>query len=152
MRFSSFFSVSAGAAAFVMLATSTARAGVSVQGTPEAIRVEADKATIEEVLGALHDAYDLTYASKVPLVKQVTGVYDGPLSRVLARLLHEMNFVLSHRGKALHLVITSSVGRQATPSAAPPPSASSKPDPNPQFPPGFFPPPPPSTLSARDKK
>jgi hypothetical protein len=139
------------AAGLFMLVASIAHAGVGVQGTPEAIRVEADNATIEEVLSALHDAYDLTYASKVPLVKQVTGIYDGPLSRVLAQLLHEMNFVLSHRGKALHVVITSTVGRQPTPSAAPPPSASSKADPNPQFPPGYFPPPSTSTPSAKDK-
>jgi hypothetical protein len=135
-----------------MLVASIAHAGVSVQGTAEAIRIETEKASIEEVLGALRDRYGLTYTSKVPLLKQVSGVYNGPLSRVVATLLHDMNFVLTQQGKAVHVVITSPVGRQPTAGAPPPPATASKSEPNPQFPVGFFPPPSPSSPSARDKK
>lgn len=118
-----------------MLAASVAHAGVSVRGTAEAIRIETEKASIEEVLGALRDAYGLTFASKIPLGKQVSGTYDGPLSKVVALLLRDMNFVLTHEGKTLHVAIISTRGRQETIGAAvPPPATAGKSKSGPHFP------------------
>src|SRR5438105_1744348 len=101
-------------AGFLMLTVSVAHAGVSEQGTPEFVRIEAENASIEDVLHALSDAYGLTYRSNIPLGKQVTGTYDGPLSKVLTRVLSGSNFVLTQNGKTLQLVITSTAGSQAT--------------------------------------
>jgi len=142
--FASLLSHWARAVMVVTLAASTARAGVTVQGTVEAIRLEADNASIEEVLGALHDAQGLTYASKVPILKQVSGVYVGPLSRVLTSLLRDMNFVIAQEGKAVHVLIISRGEGRTTHSAAPLPTAAKADPVNPQFPAGFFPPPTPS--------
>src|SRR6266545_2795425 len=91
-------------AGFLILTASVAHARVSVQGTPEVVHIEAEKASIEDVLRALRDAYGLTYASNIPLGKDVSGTYDGPLSRVLSRLLYDTSFVLTHNGKTFHLV------------------------------------------------
>jgi hypothetical protein len=100
-------------ASWVMLLPSLAHAAVSVQGTPEIVHIEAHNASIEEVLRALGDAYGLSYKSNVPLGKKVSGTYDGPLSRVLARLLQESNFVLTHNGKTFQIVIISPGGPKA---------------------------------------
>jgi len=120
--------VFAGAAILLMLSASFAHAGVSVRGMADSVRIEAQNASIEEVLQTLRDSYALTYTSKVPLQKQVSGVYEGPLSRVVGLLLKDMNFVLTH-GQTLHVAITTAAGRpEKTVTAMPPPEAASKAD------------------------
>jgi len=139
-------------AGFLMLTASVAYAEVSVQGTPEALHVEAKSATVGQVLGALRDTYGLTYQSEIPLGRQVSGTYVGPLPKVLARLLEGTNFVLTHSGNNFQVVITSSAGPQPIPppSGMPFPMPELKPNPTAQLPPGFvIPPPPPPTPSAR---
>ena len=141
-----------------MLAASVGHAGVSVQGTPEAVRIEVEKASIEDVLQALHETYGLTYTSKIRLGKEISGTYDGPLSKVLALLLRGTNFVLTHSGDTLQVVIISAPGKAET--AGAPPAAhlagtGSKASPTPQWQAELsklVPPPPPApTPSARGK-
>jgi hypothetical protein len=139
-------------AGFLMFTASVAYAEVSVQGTPEVLHVEAKSASIEEVLGALRDKYGLTYQSEIPLGRQVSGSYVGPLPKVLARLLEGTNFVLTHSGNNFRVVITSSAGPQAIPTrpGMPFPMPELKPNPTPQAQVGIvLPPPPPPTPSAR---
>jgi len=135
-------------AGLLMLTASVAYAEVSVQGTPEALHVEAKSATVGQVLGALRDTYGLTYQSEIPLGRQVSGTYVGPLPKVLARLLEGTNFVLTHSGNNFQVVITSSAGPQ--PISPPPGMPEPKPNPTLQLPAGFvLPPPPPPSPSAR---
>jgi hypothetical protein len=140
-------------AGFLMVTASVSHAEVSVQGTPEVLRIEAKNASIEEVLGALRDAYSLTYQSYIPLGGQVSATYVGPLPQVLARLLEGSNFVLTHSGNTFRVVITSLAGPQPVPAA---PSGMSFPttettaSPTPQAPVGIvLPPAPPPAPSAR---
>jgi hypothetical protein len=140
-------------AGFLMVTASVSHAEVSVQGTPEVLRIEAKNASIEEVLGALRDAYSLTYQSYIPLGGQVSGTYVGPLPQVLARLLEGSNFVLTHSGNTFRVVITSLAGPQpvpAAPSGMSFPTTETKASPTPQAPVGIvFPPAPPPAPSAR---
>jgi hypothetical protein len=107
---SSHFDLATIAAGCFLLMTTFADAGVNVRGTPEATRVEAHEASIEEVLRALSDTYSFRYVSNIPLRQIVTGTYNGPLSRVLSFLLSGRNFVLKHESKGLRLVIISEAG------------------------------------------
>jgi hypothetical protein len=106
---------------FLMLTASVAHAEVNVQGTPEAVQVEAKNASIEEVLRALRDAYGLNYQSEIPLGKQVSGTYAGPLPNVLTRLLEGNNFVLTRSENTVQVVITSAGSKPipGTPSVTP---------------------------------
>jgi hypothetical protein len=156
---SSRFNLLAVAAGFSMLAASVGHAGVSVQGTPDAVRIEVEKASIEEVLQALHETYGLTYTSKIRLGKEISGTYDGPLSRVVALLLRGTNFVLTHSGETLQVVIISAQGKGdtvGTPPAVQLPATVIKPSPTPQWQAELFklvpPPPPAPTPSARDTR
>lgn len=75
-------------------------AEVRVAGPTEAVRIEAQDATVAEVLEALGSSFQLRYRSFTPLTKSVSGTYEGPLQRVLARLLEGYDNVMksSHEG------------------------------------------------------
>ena len=123
------------AAGFLMLTSPVAHADVSVQGTPEAVQVEAKNASIEEVLGALRDAFGLNHQSDIPLGRQVSGTYQGSLSDVLTRLLDGNSFVLKRSENTIQVVITSAgskpipgiAGANPFPFPLPETKASSKP-------------------------
>jgi hypothetical protein len=119
-----------------MLTASVAHAEVSVQGTPEVLRVEAKNASVEEVLRTLRDVYGLTYQSEIPLERQISGTYDGPLPKVLARLLEGSNFFLTHNGNNFRVVIISPAGPQPipAPSTMPLPMPATQASPTPQVP------------------
>ena len=120
---SSWLNWSTSAAGFLLLVASVAQASVATQGSAESIRIEVQNASLEEVLGALHAGYGLSYSSKVPLEREVSGTYEGSLARVVGLLLKDMNFVLAHQGQTLHVTITSAAGRQGTIVATPVPAA-----------------------------
>ena len=91
-------------------------AGAQVQGSSEAVRIETQNTSIEEVLAALGDAFDLRYRSSTKLAKQLSGTYQGSLQRVVARVLEGYDFILrSDKGK---IEITVLGTRNAAPAAA----------------------------------
>src|SRR5215217_274090 len=139
-------------ASFLMLAAPAASAGVSVEGTLEAVHLEVKNASIEEVLRALGDAYGLTYKSNLPLGKEANGTYRGPLSRVLARLLEDSNFVLTHNGKTFQIVIISPAGpkpKLSSPSVIAAPRSIPEASPASTLAARLFPPPTPTSPSTR---
>jgi len=99
------------AAGFLMLTVPVAHADVRVQGTPEVVQVEAENASIEEVLRTLRDAYGLNYQSDISLGRQVSGTYRGSLVDVLTRLLDGNSFVLTRGENTVQVMITSAGSR-----------------------------------------
>ena len=132
-------------------------AEISAQGTPEVAHVEVKNASLEEVLRALHHAYGLAYRSDVALDARISGTYEGPLSRVIARLLDGTNYVFTKSGSNFRIVIVAAAGSQpispvaAVPAPAPGGTSHGNAAPAFQMPAGFFPPPGPPVPSARGK-
>ena len=60
-------------------------AEAQVRGNPNAVSVEAKDATVEEILLALADAFDVHFRSSANLEKRLTGTYEGTLQQVLTR-------------------------------------------------------------------
>ena len=87
-----------------------------VRGSPEAVRIEAKNASIEEILTALRSSFGLQYQSTGKLEKQVTGTYAGPLQRVLVRLLEGNDFFLKTVDGRIEVTVLET--RQPTLSAA----------------------------------
>jgi hypothetical protein len=79
--------------AIVANAAPSAHAETHVTGMPEAVRLEANDATVDEALTAL-GALGLRYRSSVALDHRITGTFQGPLARVISRLLQGYNFVI----------------------------------------------------------
>lgn len=84
------------AVAFALLAGpgNAARAQVSVDGRPEAVHIEARDATLREVFDALQAKFGLHYRTGDALEKRKTGIFDGPLPRVTARMLDGYDFAM----------------------------------------------------------
>ena len=65
-----------------------------ITGNPDAVRVEARNAPVEEVMAALGTSFGLRYRSTVSSSRRITGTYEGSLQRVVTRLLDGYNFVM----------------------------------------------------------
>jgi hypothetical protein len=123
----------------VMQALSTsARAEIQITGEPDAIKVEAKEASVEDVLITLNKAFDLQYRSSANLSRSVSGTFTGSLQQVVSRvlLLEGYNFVSESSANGVMIAVynmgaapggnvnpqpatTASTPRQAPPAPAP---------------------------------
>jgi hypothetical protein len=76
------------------LAPTWARAETQVRGTPQAVVVEAQNATVEEILVALTKTFKVEFRSAANLDKRLAGIYEGTLQQTVARILKGYNFVV----------------------------------------------------------
>jgi hypothetical protein len=68
------------------------RAETKVRGTPQAVVVEAQNASVEEVLIALTDTFKVRFRSAANLNKRLTGTYQGTLQQAVSRILKGYHF------------------------------------------------------------
>jgi hypothetical protein len=99
------------------LAAGPLHAEVRVQGSADDVRIDARDATIIEILEALHAHFALHYRGTSS--RRVTASYQGPLRRVLARLLDGDDYVIEPKGEQIEVIVVSS----GTPRVAAPPAA-----------------------------
>ncbi|MFL6796086.1 MAG: hypothetical protein ACJ8F3_01590 [Xanthobacteraceae bacterium] len=88
-----------------LLAPSVALADVQVSGTPEAARVVAQGGSIDEVMAALRNAFEMRWQAPMPLDRRLTGTYEGSLNRVLTRVLEGYNFVVKAGNGRLEVIV-----------------------------------------------
>jgi hypothetical protein len=94
-------------AAFGMLSTVSkfAHAETHVAGVPAALRVEAQDATLQDVLTALRSSFGLKYQISTDLSRSVSGTYNGSLREVITRLLNGYDFFVRKVGDDLEVVV-----------------------------------------------
>lgn len=80
--------------ATVLVIGRTASAEVKIGGRPEAVHLEVHDASLHDVLAELQERFNLRYRTMDALETQVTGVFDGPLRRVVARLLSGHDYAM----------------------------------------------------------
>lgn len=110
----------------------TAQAQVSVDGRPDAVHIEARDATLREVFDALQTKYGLHYRTDDALETRKTGIFDGPLPRVTARMLEGYDFAMKVTPQGVDVLVLrqNQAGGKAVASATPvsaPPKASPAP-------------------------
>lgn len=81
-------------------------AGVRVQTSEDAVRVEARDATGAEILAALAEHFALTYRG-APASERISGTFEGPLDEIVKRVLDDYNFVISRSSAGLEVVVIS---------------------------------------------
>ena len=108
-------------AATLAVAPTSLFAEAQVQGSPEAVRIETQNSSIEEILAALGNAFELRYRSSANLAKQLSGTYEGSLQRVVARVLEGYDFVLRNNKGKIEITVFGTRG------AAPPAAVASNP-------------------------
>jgi hypothetical protein len=105
--------------AAVVIAPAAVFGEVQVRGTPDAVRIEAQGSSIEDVLTALRKAFDLRWQSPIALDKRIIGTYEGSLGRVLTRVLDGYNFVLKAGEGRLEVSVLGPRGTTAVAAGAP---------------------------------
>jgi hypothetical protein len=86
-------------------AAGIARAGVRVEGTPAAVRVTADQATIADVLSAVAERFNAKYRTLIALDAPAGPAYAGSSAQVISRLLDGYNYVVKRAGDSTEIVV-----------------------------------------------
>jgi hypothetical protein len=92
-------------AAGLAMAPAAAFAAAQISGSPQAVNVQVQNSSVQEVLAALEGQFKLQVRSSANLDKQVTGTYQGSLQRVVARLLEGYSFVLTTNQNGIEVTI-----------------------------------------------
>ena len=107
--------VAAIASATLLVGGNAALAQVVVDGRPETVHVEVRDVPLQEVLAALQDKFNLQYRSDDALQTRKTGVFDGPLQRVAARLLDGYDFAMKITPQGIDVLVLRQNGQPAVP-------------------------------------
>jgi hypothetical protein len=92
-------------AALLALAPRAAQAGTQVEGTVDAVRVEAHDATLHDVLAALSATFGLRVQASAGLDQTVSGTFQGSLRQVVARLLASRNYVAKYGSDTIVITV-----------------------------------------------
>src|SRR5262245_47947670 len=82
------------AIALAALPAHSASAEVRVTGEAKAVQVEAQDASVEEVMAALAQNFGLQYRGTATLDRRISGSYRGTLQHVIRRLLDGYDFIV----------------------------------------------------------
>lgn len=103
-------------AAFLLIYAAPLHAETRVTGTRDALEVEAQGSSIEEVLKLLASRFGLRYRSEATLDRAVTGTYQGSLRQVAAQLLRDFDYVAKTNADTVEFIIL----REAKPAGSVP--------------------------------
>jgi hypothetical protein len=99
--------------AALTIAATPVIAEMQVRGSPDAVRIEARDAPVEEILEALSRAFGMHYQLSTNLDKRLTGTYVGPLRRVVTRILDGYNFILKANNGSIVVTVLGTPGTAA---------------------------------------
>jgi hypothetical protein len=113
--------------ALLAVSGNAARAQLSVEGRQDAVHIDARDVSLQEVLAALQAKFDLHYRSDDALETRKTGIFDGPLPRVTARILEGYDFAIKVTPQGVDVLVLrqnqagdKTVTASATPAVATP--------------------------------
>ncbi len=95
-------------------------ADIRVQGSEDAVRVEAHDATRGEILAALARRFTLHYRGATDS-RGLTATFEGPLRDVVKRVLEGYNYVINTTGDGLEVVVLNPGSGVAVPPPRPVP-------------------------------
>jgi len=87
------------------VAPSLALAETQVRGKPDAVSVEAQNSSIEEILVALSNSYNVRFRSLANVEKRVTGTYQGSLQQVMTQILRGYDFFIKSGENGLEITL-----------------------------------------------
>jgi hypothetical protein len=83
-------------------------AEVVVRGGPKAVSIEAQNASVEEILVTLSNAFDVHYRSSTDLRKRLTGTYKGSLQKVVTQVLNGYDFFVGTGERRIEITLLGS--------------------------------------------
>ena len=99
--------VAAGALFLACAVSPPVHAEVRVSGSEDNVVLRVDNATMPEILSGVESALHLKLTVTGPMTRQFTGIYSGPLRRVLSRLLDGVNYIVSSAPDGMVVTIVS---------------------------------------------
>ena len=101
---------------------SCVHAEVRVEGDAGAVRVEARDATVGEIFAALSERFALRYRGTPVSAGGINATFEGPLRRVVARVLAGFNYIIADHPDGLEVIVLSTGAPYAVvpPTIAPP--------------------------------
>jgi hypothetical protein len=94
-------------------------ASIRVRGDAAAVRLDARRTTIADVLSALNATFAMSYRSTIVLDEEINGTYAGSLRLVISHVLDGYNFVIKQDDSKLDVIILGRRGERAVPVAMP---------------------------------
>jgi hypothetical protein len=94
-------------------------ASIRVRGDAAAVRLDARRTTIADVLSALNATFAMSYRSTIVLDEEINGAYAGSLRLVISHVLDGYNFVIKQDDSKLDVIILGRRGERAVPVAMP---------------------------------
>ena len=91
--------------ALAMIAIVPAGAETKVDGDAAAVKLQANDATVEEILAALHARYGVIYRGLPGATRRINATFEGPLNRVVAHVLDGYDFVIKRNADTLDVVV-----------------------------------------------
>lgn len=92
-------------------------AATEVSGHPNQMQVNAENASIREVLDALFAKFKVSYKLPPNVSRNVTGHYSGSLRQVLGRILDGNDYIVTVSGGSIEVVVFGASGPTAPGSA-----------------------------------
>jgi hypothetical protein len=117
-RQSPLFSAAIALGVALAIAPTLVLAEVVVRGNPNAVSIEAQNASVEEILVTLGNAFDVHYRSSTDLRKRLTGTYAGSLQKVVTQVLNGYDFFVGTGGRRIEITLLGSSA--ASPGGTPP--------------------------------
>src|SRR5262245_29640778 len=91
-----------------------ASAATQVRGQQDDLRINAENASIREVLDALSVQFKLTYKLPPGIGRNLTGLYSGSLRKALARILDGNDYIVMVSDSGVEVVVLGASGTIAT--------------------------------------
>ena len=101
--------------ALIQLTPISALAEVVVVGQADALQLEANDTTVDEVLARLGKRFNVKYRRSAVLDQSISATYKGTLHQVISRMLNGYNFVMKISGAQIEVWILGPVDPQAVP-------------------------------------
>jgi hypothetical protein len=95
-----------------------AGAEVRVQGSADDVRVEAHGAIVAEIFAALGQRFAVRYRG-TPASASLTATFEGPLRRVVVRVLEGNDYVIKRASDGLDVILLGPASSAATSAASP---------------------------------
>jgi hypothetical protein len=94
------------------------QAATDVQGQPDHVQVQAENATVGEVLHALSGKFGLSYKIPEDVARTITGTFSGTLRQVLDRLLDGNDYIVNASDGSLEVLVLRASGTVAVAATA----------------------------------
>lgn len=85
--------------------TSDVRAEVHISGTKEAAMLEAQNASLQEIVSAINSAFKVQIELKASIERSITGRYSGSIRHVLLRMLEGHDYIVKTSGDQISVMM-----------------------------------------------